>query len=227
MKKPPIGYRLNNPGNIVHNPRNHWQGLDAPSFEGRFCRFKHPRYGIRAMAVLLINYQDKTKNNEDPVDTIAEMISRWAPSHENNTDAYIKAVDRMHPRGVLDTLDMHDYNDIMPLIKAIIRHELGEPENHGLVEWYPQSMIDEGLRMAGVVPNAPKPMVKSKTLQGASTAAIGGTGLGILSVVEAAKEAQTLVQPGTILAIALALIIVIGSGWAIYSRLKRRQVEGV
>ena len=132
----------------------------------------------------------------------------------------------MHPKSRLDTLDMHTYDDLMPTVKGIIRHELGDPRGYGMSEWFSQDEIDEGLRMAGVVKTTPKPIAESKTIQGASAAAFGGTGIGIISVVDAAKDAQHLVQPGTIMAITLAVLIVVGSAWPIYARLRTRRVSG-
>lgn len=226
MKRLPVGYRLNNPGNIDHNPRNHWQGLNDPPYQGRHCWFIKGVYGIRAIAVLLINYQDNTKNSKNPIDTIVEHISRWAPAIENNTEAYIDHVDEIHPKTRFDQLDMHDYDDLMPTVKGIILHELGNPRDYGKSEWFSQDEIDEGLRMAGVVKNTPKPIVQSKTIQGAGVSLAGGAAVGIATVVDAAKEAQNLVQPGTIMAIMLAVLIVVGSAWAIYARLRTRKVSG-
>lgn len=231
----PRGYRNNNPGNIEYSKKNPWQGLDDPPIEietktsgkPRFCRFKDPKWGIRAIARVIITYHDKTANSENPVDTISEVIKRWAPAIENNTIAYISAVTKRHRKGANEPLNFHDYDDLMPLVKGIIEHELGSHARYGRREWYSQDIIDEGLRLAGVVRNRPKPVVKSTTIQGSGAAAVGGAGLGAIAVVDAAREAQTLVEPGTILAGVLVLIIIGGSLWTIYNRLKRRRVEGV
>ncbi len=53
----PRGIRNNNAGNVEYSPANKWLGLaDNPS-DGRYCRFNHPRYGIRAFVLLLLKYQ--------------------------------------------------------------------------------------------------------------------------------------------------------------------------
>jgi hypothetical protein len=61
--------------------------------EPRFCTFKDATWGIRALAVTLITYHDKRKARDgSPIDTVREVIERWAPPHENDTEAYINAV---------------------------------------------------------------------------------------------------------------------------------------
>lgn len=143
------GYRNNNPGNIDAGAP--WQGLmprdrmtPAQKREKRFAVFSEPKWGIRAIARVLITYQDKRKaRNGSRIDTIAEIIERWAPSVENDTRAYIDAVDRAHPRGAWDVLNVHRYEDIEPLVKAIIRQELG-------TQPYSQATIDRGLLLAGI-----------------------------------------------------------------------------
>ena len=42
--------------------------------ETAFCVFSAPRWGIRAMAKILMLYQDRYN-----LDTVTGMISRWAP----------------------------------------------------------------------------------------------------------------------------------------------------
>ena len=60
---------------------------------GRFCRFETPAYGIRAMCRLFITYQDaRLAKDGSRIDTVAEIIERYAPSTENDTLAYIKSV---------------------------------------------------------------------------------------------------------------------------------------
>ena len=53
------GYRNCNPGNIDYNERNRWQGQVGIEARGRFAVFSEHRWGIRAIAVLLITYQDR------------------------------------------------------------------------------------------------------------------------------------------------------------------------
>lgn len=84
----PRGLRNNNPLNIEKTKGgNPWQGEVVPSKDSRFAQFTSMAYGYRAAFKLLNNYQ-----RNYGLDTIRKMISRWAPSNENHTEAYVKAV---------------------------------------------------------------------------------------------------------------------------------------
>lgn len=138
------GIRNNNPGNIDEG--SPWQGLASLSEmtvdqrrENRFCVFKAPVWGIRAIARVLITYQDKHK-----ITTVKGIIDRWAPPVENNTDAYVQAVCKSIGVKPNDAINVHEYSCMMPLVKAIIYHENGKNP-------YTQDVIDEGLMLAGVV----------------------------------------------------------------------------
>ena len=83
----PRGLRNNNPLNIEKTKGgNPWQGEIVPSKDSRFAQFTSMAYGYRAAFKLLNNYQ-----RNYGLDTIRKMISRWAPSNENHTEAYVKA----------------------------------------------------------------------------------------------------------------------------------------
>lgn len=161
------GVRNNNPGNVVRDGTK-WQGMaDDQSSDPRFIVFKTAQYGIRAMARDLLNYQAR-----DNCRTIRQIINRWAPPVENNTSAYIAAVAadcNVDPDAEIDV----DSCDVMlPLVKAIITHENGSNP-------YPDSLILEGLRMAGVADVKPPPLAKKTTFQaqvGAGVAVIAAAG---------------------------------------------------
>lgn len=131
------GERNNNPGNIELG--SNWMGLCPEQTDGRFCQFTDVKYGIRALAKIMLMYRMKG------FDSVRTIIERWAPSSENNTNAYVAAV--AADMGVdKDTdLDASDYSQLYPLVVAIIRHENGEVI-------YSKDQIDEGLALAGVVP---------------------------------------------------------------------------
>src|SRR3546814_17442973 len=81
--------RLNNPGNIEHGAP--WEGLDPRNRDPRFCGFVSPEYGIRAIVRVLITYYDKRRARDGSrIDTVREIVERWAPAGENNTEAYAK-----------------------------------------------------------------------------------------------------------------------------------------
>ncbi|WP_341522222.1 structural protein P5 [Pseudomonas sp. G.S.17] len=140
------GLRNNNPGNIDYNPRNNWQGQlpPDPAIEKRFARFDTPENGIRALAKLLINYRGKDGMpgvGLQGIDTVRETINRWAPSVENNTDAYVKAVSV--EAGVLpnESIDIRDRRILLGVVTAIIKHENGGNP-------YSQAVIQEAVRRA-------------------------------------------------------------------------------
>lgn len=116
------GIRNNNPGNIDYHPANNWKGQlpHDKAIEPRFCRFSAPEYGIRAIMALLRNYQRKYRLN-----TVADLISRWAPSNENNTNAYVSGVSKALGVSPDDTVSLSDKDTAIRLAKAIIQHENG------------------------------------------------------------------------------------------------------
>jgi hypothetical protein len=133
------GVRNNNPGNIDFNKANKWQGqlgLEEGVPKPRFARFDAPENGIRALGKLLLTYQDKHK-----LRTVAAIINRWAPSVENDTAAYVKAVERLTRTKPGDTIDLRSYGVMGGFVKAIIHHE-----NAGFE--YPDEILAEGVKRA-------------------------------------------------------------------------------
>ena len=84
-QKLPRGIKNNNPGNIRHGAN--WQGLNpnGRDIDPAFCVFNTPVAGIRALAKVLVNYK-----KIHGLKTVWEFISRYAPSNENQTIAYIQ-----------------------------------------------------------------------------------------------------------------------------------------
>lgn len=170
--------RNNNPGNIERGAP--WQGLQKPedmtpdqALERRFAVFKAPKWGFRAMAVTLITYQDKRQAKDgSSIDTIAKVIERWAPPTENSTSAYVQAVDRIHPKGPRDHLDLHTFVDLAPLVKGMATVESGG--------WFWNDKdLEAGLTLAGV-PKPAEKLAKSRTMVTA-TAGVAATGIGMIS----------------------------------------------
>ena len=113
------GIRNNNPGNI-RRTSDRWKGLSASQTDPAFFQFDSPVYGIRAMAKLLRNYCAKYG-----LCTVREIITRWAPPNENDTESYIRSVSLSMGVGESDTLDLADDAVLQSLVKAIIKHENG------------------------------------------------------------------------------------------------------
>ncbi|WP_201447539.1 structural protein [Photorhabdus australis] len=114
------GIRNNNPGNIDYNRFNDWLGqlpLD-PKIEPRFCRFESPEYGIRALFKLLQNYQRKHNLN-----TVREIINRYAPQHENHTENYIQFAAKKVGVSANDRISTQDKITLFALAEGIIKME--------------------------------------------------------------------------------------------------------
>ena len=88
-QKLPRGYRNNNPLNIRFNAGNAWKGKVLPNTDknNTFEQFINLAYGYRAALSLLRTYIRKYGCN-----TVAKLITRWAPPTENNTNGYINHV---------------------------------------------------------------------------------------------------------------------------------------
>ena len=149
----PRGIRNYNPGNLDRVAGTRWQGQAREQKDSRFVTFLDPVWGIRAIARVLITYQDKRRASDGSrIDSVREVIERWAPAHENDTGAYAKHVAKALGIGPDDeSLDVYDYLTMRTLVLAIIRHENGPgPLPGGL--WYGEPLIADGLARAGVVP---------------------------------------------------------------------------
>ena len=133
----PRGIRNRNPGNIEKSD-DKWEGLADPPDDGTFFVFDSAVYGIRAAAIILLNYQD-----EHGLRTLEEIVGRWAPASENDVDGYVEEV--QHVSGLpLDTdLNLHDWQTMYDLLDAIIWEENGEQP-------YPPDVMVEGLAKAGI-----------------------------------------------------------------------------
>lgn len=118
------GLRNNNPGNIRRSGDT-WQGVAAEQTDSAFWKFVSMEYGIRAVAVILKNYQRKYG-----LTTVRQMITRWAPPTENDTSAYVAAVAQRVGVNADTPIDLvnsspSDASIIFKLVRAIMRHENG------------------------------------------------------------------------------------------------------
>ena len=95
------GLRNNNPGNI-RKSGDKWQGLAREQADAEFFTFQSMEWGVRATARILIKYQDSYG-----LHTIQDIISRWAPSVENDTKNYIKNVSIMMGISSVTGINVH------------------------------------------------------------------------------------------------------------------------
>ncbi len=147
----PRGIRNNNPLNIRLSS-DKWQGQVNPSGNGNvngngnnsspkgdaeFVQFYSMEYGWRAAFVILC----RTYYGKYGLKTIRDIVSRWAPAKENNTEAYIRHVS--------------DYTGIAP------NKVLGSPQEHP-TQWlligYAMAVVENGKALSAV------PMLKGFAL---------------------------------------------------------------
>ncbi|PHM36203.1 structural protein [Xenorhabdus mauleonii] len=113
------GTRNHNPGNIRHGDK--WQGLRDTQTDKDFCQFIAPEWGIRAMLKILRTYERKYGYN-----TIRQMIARWAPPNENDTEGYIAFVCGKVGINSSAVIDVDNEPTMRKLVKAIIHMENGQ-----------------------------------------------------------------------------------------------------
>ena len=121
-----IAYRNRNPLNIRYSEKITWQGQDK-SYKGTFVRFNRFSMGYRAAVKILRSYHLRR------IRTLGAIIETWAPRSENNTVAYIKAVEQfMSPRQsepyVVDSttkIDLKNRTLVVQLLLAMTKVEMG------------------------------------------------------------------------------------------------------
>jgi hypothetical protein len=146
---------------------------DDQSRDERFIQFEHVKWGIRAIARILITYQDKRQANDgSDIDSIQEVIERWAPPVENPTGEYANFIANAIGISADTHIDIYDYGTMFYMVKSIIHFENG-------VQPYSDDTINQGLRLAGIdVPV--KSLSKSRTIKAASTASATTTAVVVL-----------------------------------------------
>lgn len=80
------GISRNNPGNIVKTGVL-WEG--QVKGKGRFAHFKDAHFGLRALGIVLIRYQQYHN-----IKTVEKLVARFAPAHENDVSSYENFVAR-------------------------------------------------------------------------------------------------------------------------------------
>lgn len=142
----PRGIRLNNPGNI-EKTKDNWQGMSSKQEDERFITFIKPVYGLRAIMKILLNYFLRHE-----LKTVRQIINRWAPPHENDTDSYADHVAKILGVNPDKPIDLARPGILIALAKAIALHENGKPEkykaNISPPFWYPDHLYAEAAQMA-------------------------------------------------------------------------------
>lgn len=116
----PRGFRNNNPLNIRIG--NVWLGEVLHPSDPNFEQFISMKYGLRAAFVLLRRYIWHYKRQ-----TIAAIISAWAPSNENDTNRYIDMVSQIMDIAPDAPIDYLDKDTMVKLVQAMCVVENGRP----------------------------------------------------------------------------------------------------
>lgn len=113
-----MGYKGCNPLNI-RATTDKWQGAIGQNEKG-YLIFSSPVDGIRAAAKVLKNYDSKYGIN-----TIEEIVSRFAPASENPTGEYIQNVVKATGYKAQEKLDLKNPEVMQKLIQAMMNQEIG------------------------------------------------------------------------------------------------------
>ena len=88
--KLPRGLRNNNPLNIRHSA-SRWQGARVEQTDKAFVQFTSMKMGYRAAWRILETYYKHFEVQHKPF-TPRNIIYRWAPPNENDSEAYLRSV---------------------------------------------------------------------------------------------------------------------------------------
>ena len=123
------GIRNNNPLNIRRSATR-WQGAREEQKDKSFVQFKSMAYGYRAAWKILQSYYERFSRQGKPF-TVRNIISRWAPPTENDTEAYIIQVLKMASIGgkekLLPPSNASGYGRLSRLVIAMTCIECGIP----------------------------------------------------------------------------------------------------
>lgn len=128
MAKLPRGIRNNNPLNIRKSGIA-WQGKVTAGTDPDFEQFTHLKYGLRAAIVNI-----RTYIRRDHLDTIRQIVTRWAPPSENNTEAYVNKVSELSGIAVSQRIVYNDKSSILRIVRAMAQVECGQSLEYFLCE---------------------------------------------------------------------------------------------
>lgn len=116
----PRGIRNNNPGNL--NFMHQKGAVLEPGSDARFAKFPSSKEGLKALAIQLVRYY-----NVYNINTIKDIVSKWAPSSDNNnTTIYAKNVARYVNTEPTTQIKLTDLDILTKIMEAIILMENGQ-----------------------------------------------------------------------------------------------------
>ena len=101
-----------------------------------FETFSSPELGIRAMCRILLTY-----SRRHGLMSVQDIIQRWAPPIENDTDSYVNVVADTLGVSPFGRINVEDERTMRLLVRAIIRHENG-------MDPYTAEQVDAGIKLA-------------------------------------------------------------------------------
>ena len=110
------GYRNNNPGNLRTLPANRAYNGQIGDDNG-YGIYDTMAHGVRAAS------QQLQKYSREGAVTVRQIITKWAPSSENNTASYIAYVSKR--LNVSADTRLNVYSELPELCQAIFHHENG------------------------------------------------------------------------------------------------------
>lgn len=113
------GLKNNNPGNIRLSSTK-YSGETEPSADKEFKQFETAAWGYRALFVLLHTYDVR-----HGLRCIEDMIRRYAPPSENDTERYVSFVSYRSGIPRRQIIDTSSETDMKPIATAISRMENG------------------------------------------------------------------------------------------------------
>ncbi|BEL79900.1 hypothetical protein SM12BL3_12070 [Serratia marcescens] len=122
----PRGIRNNNPGNL------NYVGQNGATLEEhatpRFARFNSAFEGFAALGKQIKAYYNGTSKaaGYQKLQSVEDIISRFAPASENNTQAYINKLSKMLGVGRGDSLNIQDPQVLATLMNGITQIENGK-----------------------------------------------------------------------------------------------------
>lgn len=130
-KKAPRGIRNNNPLNIRKG--NSWKGEKEVQTDPAFEQFVSMQWGIRAGFKILKNYMSGYGGKTKALTNVHDIIHRWAPPSENNSQSYVDSVCRFSGLHPFERLKFSDRTKMIALVDGMIRVECGEPVSIDLI----------------------------------------------------------------------------------------------
>ena len=123
------GQRNNNPLNIRHSA-SRWQGARAKQTDKSFVQFESMAYGYRAAWKVLESYWKYFHGLPKPFN-VRNIISRWAPPIENDTENYIRTVLKLTGLGGNENFSQPsrgmNYERLELLVRGMTTMECGTP----------------------------------------------------------------------------------------------------